>query len=172
MPARRENDSVGDDYRPGPVLDVEGVDAKDAAVVHEQAADVEIVAHRYTDLCGAGNQRPLDLAAGVIAGETGAPPAVRTEETLREPAIVLTRELHAVAHELLDRYRRLSAKQLDDARVSQPVSLPQRVGRVLFPAVLGIHRRQCSIDASGGEHGVRVITPPLAHAHHLHPAFG
>jgi hypothetical protein len=41
---------------------------------------------------------------------------------------------------------------------------------VLFEAVLGIHHRQCSIDASGGDHGVRVITPPLAHAHHLHRA--
>jgi hypothetical protein len=67
---------------------------------------------------------------------------------------------------------RAGQKQLDDARVNQPVSLPPRVGSVLFEAVLGIHHRQCSIDASGGDHGVRVTTPPLAHAHHLHPALG
>ena len=48
-----EDDRVGDDQPAAPVVEVEAVRAEDAAVVHEQARDVHVVAHRDAELRGA-----------------------------------------------------------------------------------------------------------------------
>ena len=172
MAARGEDDRVGDDHPAAPVLDIEAVGAEHAAFVHEQAGDVDVVAYGDTRVRGATDQRPLDLAAGVVAGEAGTPEAVGAEVALREPPVVLTGELRAVAHEVLDRGRRLTAEQLHGAGVGEPVGLAERVGGVMLPAVLGIHRREGGVDAAGGERGVRVVAPALADAQHLHTPLG
>ena len=78
-----EDDRIGDDHPAAPVLDVEAVGAEHAAFVHEQTGDVDVVADRDADLSGSADQRPLDLAAGVVACEAGASPAVRAEVALR-----------------------------------------------------------------------------------------
>ena len=158
--------------QPAAVVDVEAVRAEDAAVVHEQAGDVDVVAHLHAHRGGPLDERALDLAAGVVAGEAGAPVAVGAEEALREAPVVLTREPGAPADEVLDRARRLPAQELDARGIGEPVALAQRVGRVLLPAVLGIHRPERGVDASGGEHGVGVVAPALADAEHLDTALG
>ena len=83
-------------------------------------------AHRWRRTCFAGDYTGREIQRALVgrAAEAGAPPAVRTEETLREPTVVFTSELHAVGREFGDRCRRLAAKQLDDARVSRASKPP------------------------------------------------
>ena len=51
-----EDDRVGDDQPAAPVVDVEAVGAEDAAVVDEQAGDVDVVADRDPELRGAARR--------------------------------------------------------------------------------------------------------------------
>ncbi len=46
--------------------------------------------------------------------------------------------------------------------VGEQVALLERVGGVLLPGVLGVHRGQRGVDAAGGQRGVRVGLRPLA----------
>ena len=168
--ARGEHDCVGDDEPAAAVVDVEPVGAEDAAVVDEQPRDVDVVAHLHADGQRALDEDALDLAAGVVAGEARPPVAVGAEEALRQPAVLLACEPGAPAHEVVDRPRRLAGEDLDARRIGEPVALAQRVGRVLLPAVLGIHRPERGVDPAGGEHRVRVVAAALADAEHLHAA--
>ena len=52
-----EDDRVGDDQPAAAVVDVEAVGAEHAAVVHEQAGDVDVVADRDAELGGAPDER-------------------------------------------------------------------------------------------------------------------
>ena len=56
----------------------------------------------------------------------------------------------------------LSVTISDRVRVGEQVALLQRVGGVLLPAVLGVHRGEGGVDAAGRERGVRVGAGPLA----------
>jgi len=170
VPARREDHGVGDEHPAAAVVDAEPVTPKRAPVVNEQARDVDVVAHHHTELRGPAHERALNLPAGVVTREAGSPEPVSAEEALRKPAVLLTRELGPPADQVVDRGRRLAAEELHAARIAQPVALPQRVGGVLLPAVLRVHRAERRVDPSGSEHRVRVVAPPLADTEHLHAA--
>ena len=168
--ARSEDDRVGHDEPPAAVVDAEPVGAEDAPVVDEQPRDEDVVAHLHGDGQRTLDEDALDLAAGVVAGEARPPVAVGSEEALRQPPVVLTCEPGAPAHEVVDRPRRFPGEDLDARRIGEPVALAQRVGRVLLPAVLGIHRPERGVDPAGGEHRVRVVAAALADAEHLYAA--
>ena len=140
--------------------------------MHEQSRDVEVVVDLHAELGHAIDERALHLAAGVVAGEARAPIGVRAEVALGEPTVRLARELGAVADEIVDRGGRLAREQLDDARVGEVVRLGDRVGGVLLPAVLGVHRAERRVDATGREHRVGVIAPALADAEDLMTGLG
>ena len=74
---------------------------------------------------------------------------------------------HPHAVQLRDGGRRLPAHRLDDARVAEQVALPERVGGVLLPGVLGIAGAEGGVDAARGEHRVRVEPGPPPDDHHL-----
>ena len=61
---------------------------------------------------------------------------------------------------------------LDRVRVGEEVALLERVGGVLLPAVLGIHRGEGRVDAAGRERGVRVGLGPLAEGEHVDARLG
>ena len=85
---RGEDDRVRHDQQAAAVVDVEAVRAEDAALVHEQARDVDVVADLDAELRGPPAEGQLDLAAGVVAREARPAPAVRAEEALGQPAVV------------------------------------------------------------------------------------
>ena len=62
--------------------------------------------------------------------------------------------------------------QVDGVRVGEQVALLRRVGRVLLPAVVGVHRGESGIDAAGRELGVGVGLRPLAQGEHVDPRLG
>jgi hypothetical protein len=170
--AGSKDDRVRHDDPPAAVVDVETVDAEDASVVDEQPRDVDVVAHLHANGRGALDEDTLDLAPRVVAGEACPPVAVGAEEALSQPPVLLAREASAPADEVVDRPRRFASEDLDARRIGEPVALAQRVGRVLLPAVLGIHHPERRVDAPGGEHGMRVVAAALADAEHLHAALG
>ena len=133
-------------------------------VADEEPGDVDGVEDRDLELRGAIDERPLDLEAGVVAGERRAAEGVRTEEALRDPPVVLPGEAHAVAFEVLDAASGALGHDLHRDRVGEQVALLERVGRVLLPGVLGIDGRERGIDAAGGERrmGVRLGRLPTA----------
>ncbi len=82
MAAGCEDDGVRVDHAACSIFDVEAVRAEDHVVADEQSGDVGRIEDRDTELHGTVHQRPLDLQAGVVAGERGAAPGVRAEESL------------------------------------------------------------------------------------------
>ena len=171
VPAGGEDDRVGVDEVAGAVVEVEAVGAEDrAVVVHQEARDVHRVEDRHVQLRGAVDQRALDLEPGVVAGEGGAAVGVRAEEALRDAAVVLAGERHAVALEVVDAAGRARGDDLDRVRVGEQVALLERVGGVLLPAVVGVHGGEGGVDAAGGERGVRVGLGRLPRASTSTPA--
>ena len=84
------------------------------------------------------------------------------EEALRDPAVLLAGERHAVALEVVDAAGRALGDDLDRARVGEQVALLEGVGGVLLPGVLGVHRGERRVDAAGGERRVGVRLGALA----------
>jgi hypothetical protein len=168
--ASGEDNRVGDDQVAASILDVEPVGAEDAAVVDEQPRDIYVVAHLHGDGSGALDEDALNLAPRVVTREECAPVAVRAEEALREPPVVLAGEADSPADEVVDRPWCLAGEKLHAPRIAEPVALAQCVGRVSLPAVLGVHRSERGVDAARREDGVRVVAAALANAHHLHAA--
>ena len=170
--AGREDHCVGVDDHGGAVDDVEAVGAEDAAFRDEQTGDVDGVDDGHLQFGGAAHEGALDLEAGVVAGVGGAAVLVRAEEALADPPVGLARERHAPALEILDAARRIAGDRLDDGGIREEVRFAQRVGGVLLPGVLGIHRRERGVDAAGREGGVGVVGAALADCEHLHAALG
>ena len=168
-----EDDGIRVDEVARAVLEVEAVRAEDrAVVVDEDARDVDRVEDRHLELRGAVDERALDLEAGVVAGEGGAAVGVRAEEALRDAAVVLAGERHAVALEVLDAAGGARGDDLDGVRVGEQVALLEGVGGVLLPAVVGVHRGERGVDAAGGERGVGVGLRALAEGEHVDAGFG
>ena len=59
--------------------------------------------------------------------------------------------------------RCLGGHELDHPRVGQEVALPQRVGEVLLPGVLGVDGAQGGVDPAGRQDRVGVVAATLAH---------
>ena len=168
-----EDDRVGVDEVARAVFEVEAVGAEDrAVVVDEDARDVDRVEDRHVQLRGPVDQRALDLEPGVVARERRAAVGVGAEEALRDAAVVLAGERHAVALEVLDAAGRARGDDLDRVRVGEQVALLQRVGGVLLPAVVGVHRGEGRVDAAGGERGVGVGLGALAQGEHVDARLG
>jgi len=171
--ARGEDHRVGVDEVARAVLEVEAVGAEDrAVVVHEDARHVDGVEDRHVQLRGPVDQRALDLESGVVARERSTPVGVGAEEALRDAAVVLAGERHAVALEVLDAAGGARGDDLDRVRVREEVTLLQGVGGVLLPAVVGIHGGEGGVDAAGRERGVGVGLGSLAEGEHVDARLG
>jgi hypothetical protein len=107
--ARSEDHGIGEEHPASAVVDAEPVAAEDAAIMDEQARDVDVVAYRHADLLGPAHERPLDLPAGVVAREAGSPVPMSAEEALRQPPVSLAPDLRTPANQVLDPGRRLAA---------------------------------------------------------------
>lgn len=172
-PPGGEDHGVGLDDVAQPGLLVEAVGAEDRPVlVDQQPGDVHGVQDGDLQLLGPVDQGPLDLQARVVPGEGGAPPGVRTEEALRDPAVLLPGEVHAVAFQVPDALLSPLGDDLHDVRVGQAVALPDGVRGVLLPGVLRVHGGQDRVDAPGGQGGVGVGLRPLADGEHVPPQLG
>ena len=97
---------------------------------------------------------------------------MRAEEALRDAAVVLAGERHAVALEVVDAPGGALGDDLDGARVGEEVALLEGVGGVLLPAVLGVHGGEGRVDAAGGERGVGVVLGALADREHVDAGLG
>ncbi len=173
VPAGGEDDRIGVDEVSRAVLEVEAVGAEHrAVVVDEDARDVDRVEDRHVQLRGPVDQRALDLEPGVVARERRATVGVGAEEALRDATVVLAGERHAIALEVLDAASGARGDDLDRVRVGEQVALLERVGGVLLPAVVGIHRGEGRVDAAGRERGVRVGLGPLAEGEHVDSRLG
>ena len=173
VPAGGEDHGIRVDQVAGAVFEVEAVGAEDrAVVVHEDARDVHGVEDRHLQLRRAVDQGALDLESGVVAREGGAAIGVRAEEPLRDAPVVFAGERHAVALQVFDAASGARGDDLDSVRVGEQVALFERVGRMLLPAVVGIHRREGGVDAAGGEGGVRVRLRTLAEGDDVDAGFG
>ena len=94
------------------------------------------------------------------------------EEALGDAAVVLAGERHAVALEVLDAAGCARGDDLDGVRVGEEVALLQRVGGVLLPAVVGVHRGEGRVDAACRERGVRVGLGALAQGEDVDAGLG
>ncbi|MCU1446736.1 MAG: LysR family transcriptional regulator [Cryobacterium sp.] len=97
---------------------------------------------------------------------------MRPEETLGDAAVRLASERHAVAFQVVDAPRGALGDDLHGVRVGEKVRLLERVGCMLLPAVLGIHRGEGRVDAAGREGGGGVGLGPLAQGQHIDPGLG
>ncbi len=84
------------------------------------------------------------------------------EEALVETAVVGERERRAPGDQLLDCSRGLPREQLHRTGVREQVALEVGVGEVLLPGVLRVARAEHRVDATGGQHRVRVARAALA----------
>ena len=82
MPAGGEDDGIRMNEVAGAVDLIESERTEHRVVVDQDPGDVYPVEDRDVELLGAGHKGALDLEAGVIAGERGAPPPVGAEEAL------------------------------------------------------------------------------------------
>lgn len=144
-----ENHGIGMDEVSLAGVDVETIGAKDLVVFHQQTCDVDRIEDRDFQLFGPVHEAALDFQSGVVTGKGGAAEGVRTEETLRDPAVVLTGETHAVAFQIADPLRRSAGNNFDGVWVGQEVTFLDGVGRVLLPGVVLVHGAQRGVDASG-----------------------
>jgi hypothetical protein len=167
-----EDDRVSVDDVTGPLTQVEAVRAEDDVVADEEPRDVSGVEDRHVQLRDTVEERPLDLEARVVAGERGAAEGVRTEEALRDPPVLLAVEPHAVSFEVVDATGRARGDDPHRVRVGEEVALPERVGRVLQPAVVGIDGRECGVDTASREGCVCVRAGPFAHDEDIDPQLG
>src|SRR5699024_5808940 len=146
----------------GAVDDVEAVGAGDAAASDEQLRDVDAVEDRDVQGLGTMNEGALDLQTRVVSGESGATPGVGAGEALRDSTVVLLLEVHSISLQVGDSLGRSLGDDLDGAGVGEAIGLLDRVGGVLGPAGLGVHRGQRRVDAAGGQRGVGVFLRTFA----------
>jgi hypothetical protein len=172
VPTRGEDHRVGVDHIPLSVLQVESVGAEDDVVPHQDPRDVHRVQDRDVELRGPVDQCALDLQSGVVTDERGPAVGVRAEEPLRDSPVGLAREGHPVAFEVFDAAGGVLGHDPDGLGVSQQIALLERVGRVLLPRVLRVHRRQRRVDAARGERGVRVHPRSFADREHADTTLG
>ena len=172
MAAGREDDGVGVDDVARAVFQVEAVGAEDHPVSMQEPRDVHGVEDRDLQLGGAADEGSLDLEAGEVTGECRATVRVSSEEPLRDAPVRLAGERHPEALEVGDAPRRSFGDGSHGARVGQQVALLERVGRVLLPGVVRVHRGERGVDAAGGERRVRVSGGPFPDGEHIHPPLG
>ena len=172
VPAGGEDDGVGVDAVGGAVDDVEAEGTEDATIGDEELRDVDPIEDRDVQGLGTTNEGALDLQARVISGESGAAPGVGAEEALRDPTVVLLREVHSISLQVGDAFGCALGDDLDGAGVGEVIGFLDRIGRVLLPRVLGVDGGQCGVDAAGGERGVCVFLRALAHGEDIAPCFG
>jgi len=60
---------------------------------------------------------------------------------------------------------------ISTVRGSERKSFAHRVGKVLLPAIFGVHRCQRAVDAARCQYSVRVFTQPLPHNGHFTACF-
>src|SRR5215213_3784710 len=72
-----------------------------------------------------------------------------------------------VIDQLFDGAWGFAGHDLHRQRVSEKVTLLERVGEVLLPGVLGVDGAERRIDPTGGEHGVGVLPEALSDDHDL-----
>lgn len=172
MAARRENDGVRVDHVALSVREIEAVCPEHGTVVHQEPGDVDAVQHGDLQLTRPPDERALDLQTRVVTGEGGAPELVRTEEALRDTAVLLPGEGHAVALQIIDTQGGALGDDLGGTRIGEQVTLLESVRGVLLPAVLGIHGGQGRVDAPGGQRRVGVLLRPLADGEDVHTGLG
>jgi hypothetical protein len=172
VPTGRQDHGVRVDHVPGAVVQVEAVGAEDGVVLDQDLGDVDRVEDRHVQLQRPVDQRALDLQPGVVARERGPAIGVRAEEPLRDPAVALAGERHPVPLQVVDPAGRALGHDPHRDRVREQVALLQGVGRVLLPAVVGIHRGQCRVDPAGRQRRVRVGPRTLAHGKYFDPLLG
>lgn len=97
---------------------------------------------------------------------------MRAEEALGDPAVLLPGEGHAVALQVVDASGGALGDDLSGAGVGEQIALLERVGRVLLPAVLGIHGGQGRVDSSGGECRMGVLLGTLADREYVDTGLG
>src|SRR6267378_6052072 len=113
-----------------------------------------------------------DGPAGVVTRVTGAPIFMGAKETLIQPTVLERREAAAPGGQLAHRIRSLPRHDFDHPRVSEEVTLAQRVGEMLLPGVLRIARAQHRVDAARGQDGMRIEAMSLAHDQNLASGLG
>src|SRR5918992_2466683 len=136
-------------------------------IVDQKARDVLVVHDSQTEVGDDVGQGVEDGPAGVVTRIAGSPVAMSAEEPLVELPLWRARQGTPPVRQLLDRGRRLAGDYLDDPRVGKKVALPNGIGEMLFPRVLGVTRPQGGVDAAGGQGGVRVAVGALGDYHHF-----
>src|SRR5699024_11181202 len=83
-------------------------------------------------------------------------------EALRDSTVVLLLEVHSISLQVGDSLGRSLGDDLDGSGVGEAIGLLDRVGGVLGPAVLGVHRGQRRVDAAGGQRGLCLFLQTFA----------
>src|SRR5690554_1639345 len=157
VPAGGEDDRIGMDKEARTVGQPETECAEYAVVGDEYPRHIDVVEDRNLQFGCTHDEGALNLKTRIVAPKSRSAVGVCAEEPLADASIVFPGKLHTVALKITDAIGCALGDDFDRPGVGEAVAFTDRVGRMLLPAVLGVHRAQCRIDPTGGQRGVRVV---------------
>ncbi len=165
MSAGRENHRVGQIDRSLPGLQVECQGAEAHTVADQQPRDVSIFVNLNSQCAHLIGERKQHRPSREVARITRPAVPVRAEEALVQSTVGQTCEGATPFAKLEDRCWCFSGQNLDSARIGQIVTLDDRVGKMVLPAICRVDRPERGVDAARRQDGVGVLALALADDH-------